>query len=103
MSFDDLNLDAINSPMTSDDGITKLVDLVRTNNEKQEHVIELLIEIMSVCASKSLDEATTKYSNVLGNIETLGTAVEFVQPLIDLLNTVFNSVQPLLTATQSSP
>lgn len=98
MSLDNLKLNAIKTPMVSKN---ELADLVHTNNENQEKVIELLIEILNVCGSKSLEEATAKYNNVLSKIETLGTTVEFVQPLNDLLNTVYNSVQPLLIAIQS--
>ncbi|MBY0117871.1 hypothetical protein [Paenibacillus xylanexedens] len=77
-------------------GIADLVKLVHSSNEKQDQVIELLSEIMSISAAKTKEEAETKFQKALGKIQSLGTTVESVQTLIGLLNTVYNSVQPLL-------
>lgn len=77
-------------------GIADLVKLVHSSNEKQDQVIELLSEIMSISAAKTKEEAETKFQKAFGKIQSLGTTVESVQTLIGLLNTVYNSVQPLL-------
>lgn len=77
-------------------GIADIVKLVHSSNEKQDQVIELLSEIISISTAKTKEEAETKFQNALGKIESLGTTVESVQTLIGLLNTVYNSVQPLL-------
>lgn len=77
-------------------GIADLVRFVHSSNEKQDQVIELLSEMMIIIAAKTKEEAETKFQKALGKIQSLGTTVESVQTLIGLLNTVYNSVQPLL-------
>lgn len=78
-------------------GIAEIVKLVHLSNEKQDQVIELLTEIMSISAAKTKEEAQNKFSKALSKINNLGTTVESIQTLVGLLNTVYNTVQPLLT------
>ncbi|MDU0332092.1 hypothetical protein RW092_18100 [Paenibacillus sp. 3LSP] len=78
-------------------GIAEIVKLVHLSNEKQDQVIELLTEIMSISAAKTKEEAQNKFSKALNKINNLGATVESIQTLIGLLNTVYNSVQPFLT------
>ncbi|WP_091013714.1 MULTISPECIES: hypothetical protein [Paenibacillus] len=42
-------------------GIADLVKLVHSSNEKQDQVIELLSEIMSISTAKTKEEAETKF------------------------------------------
>lgn len=78
-------------------GITEIVKLIHVSNEKQDQVIELLSEIMSISTAKTKEEAQSKFTKALGKINNLGTTVESIQTLVGLLNTVYNTVQPLLT------
>lgn len=90
-------LNALHSIEKNTGGIAELVQLVNTSNEKQDQIIKLLSEIFSVSTAKTKEEAQNKFNKALGKIQSLGTTVESVQTLVGLLNTVYNTVQPLLT------
>ncbi|MGG1880143.1 hypothetical protein ABDI30_21580 [Paenibacillus cisolokensis] len=77
-------------------GIAELVKLVHLSNEKQDQVIELLSEIMSISAAKTKKEAESMFTKALNKINNLGTTVESVQTLIGLLNTVYNTARTFL-------
>lgn len=77
-------------------GIVEIVNLVRENNDKQDQIIELLQEIISISAVKTKQEADSKFKNVMTKIQDLGGSVESVQTLYGLLNTVYNSVNSVL-------
>ncbi|MFB0841802.1 hypothetical protein [Paenibacillus oleatilyticus] len=76
--------------------IRAIVELLQNNSDRQEQILELLKEVISLGTVKSKEEADSVFQKTLTKIQGLGGTVESVQTLIGFLNTVYNSTITLL-------
>lgn len=77
-------------------GIAEIVDLIRENNGKQDQIVKLLTEILSVGGSKNKEEAETKFKSAMKKIQDFGGTVESIQTLYGVLMTVYNTATKLM-------
>lgn len=76
--------------------ISALVDLVAINTEKQELIIDIITEILSIASSKTNEEAESKFKNIMKKITDSMENVETIQKLIMFTTTVYNIAKPYI-------
>jgi hypothetical protein len=71
-----------------------IIDLIMSNNEKQEEIFEIIMEFLSIAKEKDEDVAKGKYKKVMkdiagftGDIETMSKLYGFGTVLYNVLNT----------------
>lgn len=73
-----------------------MVELINKNNEKQDELIELFTEILSLAKVKSKADADTLFKKIMGKINDTTDNVDTMIKLVGWATAVYNMVQPLL-------
>lgn len=69
-----------------------LVDLINKSNEKQDIIIELISEILSISKAKNKEEAKSLYSRVMSKITSLVEDGETLYKICGYATTVYSMV-----------
>lgn len=82
-------LETLKSIESNTVGLNEIVPLIAINVEKQDELLDFLREVLSISASKSQEEAETKWRKLLNRANSLTKDVETIQKLIGFANVVF--------------
>ena len=73
-----------------------MVELINQNNEKQDELIALMTEILSLAKAKNKSEADSLFKKIMGKINDTADSVETMIKIVGWATTVYNMVLPLL-------
>lgn len=73
-----------------------MVELISQSNDKQDELISLMTEILSLAKAKSKDEADTLFKKIMNKINNTADSVESMIKIVGWATTVYNMVLPLL-------
>ncbi|EJS11220.1 hypothetical protein CQ058_21530 [Bacillus sp. MYb56] len=73
----------------------QIVQLLNTQTDKQDTIIELLTEVLAISTSATKEEAEGKYRSVMKKITTVTEDVETIQKLSGFAQMVFQMFQSL--------
>lgn len=73
-----------------------MVELISQSNDKQDELISLMTEILSLAKAKSKDEADTLFKKIMSKINNTADSVESMIKIVGWATTVYNMVLPLL-------
>lgn len=73
----------------------QIVQLLNTQADKQDTIIELLTEVLAISTSATKEEAEGKYRTVMKKITTVTDDVETIQKLTGFAQMVFQMFQSL--------
>lgn len=73
-----------------------LVELINKSNEKQDEMIALIGEILSLAKAKSKPEAESIFKKLMGKITNTADNVEAMLKIVGWATTVYNYVLPML-------
>jgi hypothetical protein len=69
--------------------------LLQKNNERQDEIFQLIVEILEIMKSRTIEEAESKYRQVMRKINEFTGDFATIQTLHGMVYTVFNAVQSL--------
>lgn len=93
--YKDAVLSALQGIESNTGSLAQIVALLKTNNDKQEQLIALITEIMSIGKAENQEEADSKYRQVMKKVTEFEGDVSSIQTLIGMANTIFGAVQGL--------
>jgi len=73
-----------------------MVELINQNNEKQDELIALMTEILSLAKAKSKAEADSLFKKIMGKINDTTDNVDSMIKIVGWATTVYNMVLPML-------
>ncbi|MGF9853147.1 hypothetical protein ABHN09_16525 [Bacillus paramobilis] len=73
----------------------QIVQLLNTQTDKQDTIIELLTEVLAISTSATKEEAEGKYRTVMKKITTVTEDVETIQKLTGFAQMIFQMFQSL--------
>ena len=73
-----------------------MVELINQNNEKQDELIALMIEILSLAKAKDKAEADTLFKRIMVKINDTAGSVDSMIKIMGWATTVYNMVLPML-------
>ena len=73
-----------------------MVELINQNNEKQDELIALMTEILSLAKAKNKSEADSLFKKIMGKINDTADSAETMIKIVGWATTVYNMVLPLL-------
>ena len=73
-----------------------MVELISQSNEKQDELISLMTEILSLAKAKNKEEADTLFKKIMSKINDTADSVESMIKIVGWATTVYNMVLPLL-------
>lgn len=88
-------LDALLGIEKNTANIAQLVTLIQSNNDKQDEIIQLLKEVFEMGKAQNLEEAESKYRQIMRKISNFEGDVATLQSLTGFANTTFSALQNL--------
>ena len=73
-----------------------MVELISRSNEKQDELISLITEVLSLAKAKSKEEADTMFKKIMSKINDTADSVDSIIKIVGWATTVYNMVLPLL-------
>ena len=73
-----------------------MVELINQNNEKQDELIALMTEVLSLAKAKSKAEADSLFKKIMGKINDTADSVDSMIKIVGWATTVYNMVLPML-------
>lgn len=73
-----------------------VVELISRSNDKQDELISLITEVLSLAKAKSKEEADTMFKKIMGKINDTADSVDSIIKIVGWATTVYNMVLPLL-------
>lgn len=73
-----------------------MVELISKSNDKQDELIALMTEVLSLAKAKSKEEADTLFKKIMNKINDTADTVESMIKIVGWATTVYNMVLPLL-------
>ncbi|MBM7598459.1 rubrerythrin [Virgibacillus halotolerans] len=74
-------------------GLNEVVPLLASNLDKQDEILEVLKEALSISASKNQEEAKSKWRKVMEKTSQLTTDIESIQKIQGFANTIWQMYQ----------
>lgn len=74
-----------------------MVELIKQSNDKQDELISLMAEVLSLAKAKSKEEADTLFKKIMSKINGTADSVESTIKIVGWAITVYNMVLPLLS------
>ena len=74
-----------------------MVELIKQSNDKQDELISLMAEVLSLAKAKSKEEADTLFKKIMSKINGTVDSVESMIKIVGWATTVYNMVLPLLS------
>jgi flagellar motor component MotA len=75
--------------------LSEVTLLLQKNNEKQDELFQLLVEIMEIMKSKTIEETESKYRKVMRKIGEFTGDIGTIQTLYGIGQAVFNAFQSI--------
>ena len=91
-AFQDQSLELLKSINQNTANLYAVVELIRSSNEHQETVIELMGEILSIAKAKSKEEADSTYRKIMNKITTAIGDAETLAKVVGYATTVYSVV-----------
>ena len=73
-----------------------MVELISRSNDKQDELISLMTEVLSLAKAKSKEEADTMFKKIMSKINDTADSVDSIIKIVGWATTVYNIVLPLL-------
>ena len=73
-----------------------IVELINQNADKQDELIALLSEVLSLATAKSKKEADNLFKKIMGKINDTTDSVDSMIKIVGWATTIYNMVLPLL-------
>ena len=73
-----------------------MVELINQSNDKQDELISLMTEVLSLAKAKSKEEADTLFKKIMSKINDTADSVDSIIKIVGWATTVYNMVLPLL-------
>jgi predicted house-cleaning NTP pyrophosphatase (Maf/HAM1 superfamily) len=73
-----------------------MVELINQNNEKQDELLALMTEILSLAKAKSKADAETLFKKIMGKINDTTDNVDTMIKIVGWATAVYNMVQSML-------
>lgn len=73
-----------------------MIELISQSNDKQDELISLMTEALSLAKAKSKEEADTLFKKIMSKINDTADSVESMIKIVGWATTVYNMVLPLL-------
>lgn len=73
-----------------------MVELISKSNDKQDELISLMIEVLSLAKAKSKEEADTLFKKIMSKINDTADSVDSIIKIVGWATTVYNMVLTLL-------
>ena len=73
-----------------------MVELINQSNDKQDELISLMTEVLSIAKARSKEEADTMFKKIMSKINDTADSVESMIKIVGWATTVYNMVLPLL-------
>lgn len=74
-----------------------IVELINQSNDKQDELISLMTEVLSLAKVKSKEEADTLFKKIMSKINETADSVDSIIKIVGWATTVYNMVIPLLS------
>lgn len=91
------SLEALQSINENTANLYTMVELISRSNDKQDELISLMTEVLSLAKAKSKEEADTMFKKIMGKINNTADSVDSIIKIVGWATTVYNMVLPLLT------
>ncbi len=91
------SLEVLESINENTANLYSLVELISRSNDKQDELIGLLAEVLSLAKAKDKAEADSMFKRILEKITTTTDSVESMKKIIGWATAVYDIVLPLLT------
>jgi flagellar motor component MotA len=75
--------------------LSEVSHLLQKNNERQDEIFQLLVEILEIMKSRTIEEAESKYRQVMRKIGEFAGDIGTIQTLYGIGQAVFNAFQSL--------
>jgi hypothetical protein len=75
--------------------LTEMTLLLQKSNEKQDEIFQIMIEILAIMKSSSVEEADSKFKSIMKKVNDLNTSVSTMQSLVSMATTVHNAYQAM--------
>ena len=73
-----------------------IVELISQSNDKQDELISLTTEVLSLAKAKSKDEADTRIKKIMSNINNTADSVDSMIKMVGWASTIYKMVLSLL-------
>lgn len=73
-----------------------MIELISKSNDKQDELISLMTEVLSLAKVKSKEEADTLFKKIMSKINDTADSVDSIIKIVSWATTVYNMVLPLL-------
>ena len=90
------SLDVLQSINENTANLYTMVELISRSNDKQDELISLMTEVLSLAKAKSKEEADTLFKKIMSKINDTADSVESMIKIVGWATTVYNMVLPLL-------
>lgn len=74
-----------------------MIELISNSNDKQDELISLMTEVLSLAKAKSKEEAGTFFKKIMRKINDTADSVDSIIKIVGWATTVYNMVLPLLS------
>ncbi|SFE90880.1 hypothetical protein SAMN05428981_11018 [Bacillus sp. OV194] len=75
--------------------LTEMTLLLQKSNEKQDELFQLMVEILGIMKSSTIQEAESKFATVMRKITEFTDHANTMQSLINMATSVYNAYQAL--------
>lgn len=73
-----------------------MIELISKSNDKQDELISLMTDVLSLAKAKSKEEADTLFKKIMNKINDTADSVDSIIKIVGWATTVYNMVLPLL-------
>ena len=94
--YQEKSLEMLQSINENTANLYTLVELINQNGEKQDELIALMTEILSMAKAKTKADAESRFKKIMGKITDATENVEAIIKMAGWATTVYNIVSPML-------
>lgn len=73
-----------------------MIELISKSNDKQDELISLMTDVLSLAKAKSKEEADTLFKKIMNKINDTADSVDSIIKIVGWATTVYNMVLPML-------
>ena len=97
LEYQQKSLEVLHSSNENTANLYIMVELIKQSNDKQDELISLMAEVLSLAKAKSKEEADTLFKKIMSKINGTVDSVESMIKIVGWATTVYNMVLPLLS------
>ena len=95
-AYQQKSLEVLQSINENTANLYTMVELINQNNEKQDELLALMTEILSLAKAKSKADAQTLFKKIMGKINDTTDNVDTMIKIVGWATAVYNMVQSML-------